>query len=95
MQERYVSLDPANAASESSKLREEVYYQRIFEAEGGHPSKYLSTQFAVTGALCSYSWLRQRGFRTFPLTAAKTGAYGAIFVSALFSSWFAKALAMG
>jgi len=43
MQERYVSLDPQQADVENAKVRLEVFNQRVFEAEGGHPSRYLST----------------------------------------------------
>lgn len=89
-----MSLDPNQADVESSKLRSELIDQRLFEAEGGHPSRFLATQFGVTGGLCTYVAMRKRGFRVFPLQAAKSPQYVSIYLGAFAASWFAKSFAM-
>jgi hypothetical protein len=94
MQERYVSLDPHHADVENAKVRSEVFDQRLFEAEGGQPTRYLSTQFGATGGLCTYVYMRKRGFRVLPLQAVKTPQYLSIYLGAFAASWFAKSLAM-
>lgn len=94
MQERYVSLDPQQADVENAKVRLEVFNQRVYEAEGGDPSRYLSAQLGVTGGLCTYVYMRKRGFRVFPVQASKSPQYLSIYLGAFAASWFAKSLAM-
>lgn len=42
MQERYVSLDPANAGSENRRLRREIFAKRLDESKGGEQGKALA-----------------------------------------------------
>lgn len=65
----------------------------MFESEGGHAQRFLSSQFAVTGALCTYTWMRSGGFRVFPLQANKTPKYLAIYFGGFAGALFAKSLA--
>ena len=94
MQERYVSLDPSNAETENARMRREIYQQRLFESEGGHTQRCLSTQFAMTGAICTYTAMRKGGFRVLPVQASKTPKYLAIYFGAFVGAYFAKTLAI-
>jgi hypothetical protein len=94
MQERYVSLDPSNAETENTRMRREIFQQRLFESEGGHTQRFLSTQFAMTGSLCTYVYLRKGGFRVLPLQTVKTPKYLAIYFGAFAGAFFAKSLAI-
>lgn len=91
MQERYVSLDPANAGSENRRLRREIFAKRLDESKGGEQGKALACQYATTGALLSYSWMRQRGFRMFPMKRANTSNYTAIFFAGFVGYQIARA----
>ena len=67
MQDQYISLNPANAASEEKALRKQLYNQRLIEASGGSASYMLGNQWGLTAAVLTYSKLRHNGWTAFPL----------------------------
>lgn len=88
-QERYVSLDPANAEAENARIRREVWAQRSLEAQGGEPSLFLSAQFALTASVCVYARMRRSGFAVFPLQWQKKNKYLALYGAAVAGSFIA------
>jgi len=55
MQDKYVSLDPANADAQDYQQRKDIYALRMHEALGGDGSVIVSTQLAATGGLFVYA----------------------------------------
>lgn len=78
MQETYISLNPENAAIEEKAIRSRLYTQRLLEAQGGRAAPMMGTQWGLTAALLSYSYMQGKGFALFPVTAVKTVSYGKI-----------------
>jgi len=83
MQDSYISLDPANADSMNSQQRSRLFNQRKQEANGGEAGTLLANQFGVTTILCSYTYMRTKGFRITPFTAKKVPAVGGLLLAGM------------
>jgi hypothetical protein len=86
MQDKYVSLNPENAAREEGALRANLYRQRLVEAEGGQAAGLLGAQFGLTAATLTYARLQGSGFALFPLN--KAGAAGVGKISFAFLAFY-------
>jgi hypothetical protein len=86
MQESYISLDPAQADSMTRQVRTRVWNQRRDESCGGEAGKMLAHQTAVTTMLCTFTLMRQRGFRVMPLTPAKLPGLAGLVVAGVLGS---------
>ena len=94
MQESYISLDPANADSMSGQIRARLFNQRVQEALGGQAGEVLSNQFALTTMLCSYTFMRGRGFRIMPFGASKLPAVAGLLAAGLVGRSFGSCYSM-
>jgi hypothetical protein len=66
MQDKYISLNPQNSASEEKAIRKTLYRQRLREAGGGRAAKMLGNQWGLTAAVLTYSYLSNKGFAITP-----------------------------
>ena len=78
MQEKYISLDPAVADSQSYTIKKSLYWQRLNEAAGGDAATLVAAQLCVTASVLSYASMKSHGFRAMPPALSKTPKYGAI-----------------
>ena len=78
MQDNYISLNPENTASEEKTLRSNLYKQRLLEAQGGEASVLVGTQFGLTAAVLTHSYLAGTGFKLLPFSPAKAPGYGKV-----------------
>ena len=69
MQDTYISLDPNNAPATTAAIRKTLLQQRIHEARGGDIAIQTGVTFGLTAMLVSYSSMRAKGFRVFPVSA--------------------------
>lgn len=69
MQDKYISLDPANAESTTAALRKALFIQRLHEARGGDLAIQTGVTFGMTAMFVSYAAMRAKGFRAFPVNA--------------------------
>ena len=84
MQETYISLNPANTSAEERAIRSRLYTQRLLEAQGGRAAPMMGTQWGLTAAILTYSYMQGKGFSVFPFAASKTVSYGKIGAAFLF-----------
>ena len=83
MQEQYISLNPANAATEEKSLRAKLYEQRFIEAQGGQAAMTLGTQWGLTAAVLTYSRVSHQGWTFMPIQLSKAQGYAKIGVAFL------------
>ena len=93
MQESYISLDPAQADSMTAQQRSRLWHQRIQETCGGDAGKILSTQMAATAMVCSYTLMRQRGFRMTPFSPVKLLGLGGILGAGMIGIGYGSSIA--
>lgn len=84
MQENYISLDPDRADSMTAQQRSRLWSQRVHESCGGDAGRVVASQFAVTSMICSYTLMRNRGFRITPFGASKFMGVGGILLAGFF-----------
>ena len=78
MQDQYISLNPENTVSEEKTIRKGLYSQRLSEAQGGQASVMVGTQWGMTAAVFTYSFLSGSGFKLYPFSPSHIQGYGKI-----------------
>jgi len=78
MQESYISLNPEHAERMSKQAMRAAQYDRVYKAFGGDAGAYFAGHMGFTASLCSYTFMRRRGFRMLPFTAAKMPVAGGV-----------------
>ena len=80
MQDKYVSLNPANVAREEKAIRASLFQQRFTDAQGGRAVNLFGTQCGLTASVLTYSMLANSsaGFKLYPFTVAKSQGYAKI-----------------
>mmetsp|Transcript_37854 Transcript_37854/g.57929 ORF Transcript_37854/g.57929 Transcript_37854/m.57929 type:complete len:123 (-) Transcript_37854:70-438(-) len=84
MQDKYISLNPENAASEEKAIKSQLIRQRKLEALGGQAGPIFGMQLGLTAFFLTYSYM-PKTFKILPFAASKKSAYltllGAFFVA--------------
>lgn len=93
MQDKYVSLDPANEESNAKSRRSALYSQRLEEARGGELGVLMGGQFFLTASISTWAALKARGHSFSPFGATKLPLLVKIIVPGLIAYQFGNAVA--
>ena len=78
MQDKYISLQPDNAAYEEKVIKKQLAEQRCLEAAGGQAGPIFGTQLGLAASTLMYSAMHKE-FSIFPLCGSKLPKYGYLF----------------